>query len=197
VGLRESGRDPLAEAVAHIHARKTELFVAGVRANPIGLRPGVARLLRGAAACGVTVGLATTTTEANLDALLAPHFGQGWRDLFSVIVAGDQVARKKPYPDVYLAALAALGIDPGHVDVVAVEDSRAGVRAALAAGLTVVATRSRYCADDDLSEAACVLPDLGDPESPWPQRHPAFKSGWVEFDDLRRLAAAGRARSAA
>jgi HAD superfamily hydrolase (TIGR01509 family) len=193
-GLRESGRDPAAAAVAHIHAHKTELFVAGVRAQPIALRPGVRRLLRGAADCGAMLGLATTTTEANVGALLAPHFGDSWRSLFGVIVAGDRVARKKPSPDVYLAALSALGIDAGQV--VAIEDSQAGVRAARAAGVTAIATRSLYCADDDLSEAACVLPDLGDPESPWPHRHPAFAHGWVEFDDLRRLAA-GRARSAA
>lgn len=194
-GLRESGRDPAPEAVAQIHSRKTARYTESVRANAIALRPGVQRLLRDAAASGITLGLATTTTEANIDALLAPHFGPRWRDLFGVIVAGDQVPRKKPAPDVYLAALSALGFGPG--EAVAIEDSQAGVRSAGAAGLAAVATRSLYCADDDLSEAVCVLPDLGDPESPWAQRYPAFANGWVEFDDLRRVAAAGRARDAA
>jgi HAD superfamily hydrolase (TIGR01509 family) len=194
-GLRESGRDPAPEAIAHIHARKTELYTESVRAGAVALRPGVQRLLRGAAARGVTLGLATTTTAANVEALLAPHFGRQWRDLFGVIVAGDQVPRKKPAPDVYLAALSAL--EAGTGEAIAIEDSQAGVRSARAAGLAAVATRSLYCADDDLSEAVCVLPDLGEPESPWAQRHPAFENGWVDFDDLRRLAAAGRSRSAA
>ncbi|HMQ65914.1 MAG TPA: HAD-IA family hydrolase [Arachnia sp.] len=46
-----------------------------------------------------------------------------------------EVPRSKPAPDVYLAAAAALGIDPTAAAVV--EDSAAGARAGLAAGATV------------------------------------------------------------
>ena len=52
------------------------------------------------------------------------------------IYSGEQVARGKPWPDIYLHAAAKLGVDPGAC--VAVEDSINGVRAACAAGMTAI-----------------------------------------------------------
>ncbi len=60
----------------------------------------------------------------------------GLDDLFGDrVFSGMEVPRSKPAPDVYLAAAAALGIDPTAAAVV--EDSAAGVRAGLAAGAAV------------------------------------------------------------
>jgi HAD superfamily hydrolase (TIGR01509 family) len=56
---------------------------------------------------------------------------------FDVIVTAEDVPQPKPAPDIYLLACRMLGADPG--DTVAFEDSDSGVRAARAAGLTVVA----------------------------------------------------------
>jgi HAD superfamily hydrolase (TIGR01509 family) len=58
---------------------------------------------------------------------------------FDAIVAGDEVERVKPAPDVYLRVAEVLGLDPGAC--VAVEDSPAGVESALAAGMHVVVLR--------------------------------------------------------
>jgi HAD superfamily hydrolase (TIGR01509 family) len=55
---------------------------------------------------------------------------------FAAAVSAEDVARPKPAPDPYLAACAALGVDP-RVSF-AVEDSEIGIRSALAAGLTVI-----------------------------------------------------------
>ncbi len=57
--------------------------------------------------------------------------------LFVALVSSDEVAHGKPEPDVYLMACDRLGVDPARA--VAVEDSTNGIRAAAAAGLTVVA----------------------------------------------------------
>ena len=51
------------------------------------------------------------------------------------IFSGYEVARSKPFPDVYLAAASALGVDPKRCAVV--EDSVTGVMAGVAAGCTV------------------------------------------------------------
>jgi len=51
---------------------------------------------------------------------------------FDLVVAGDDVERPKPYPDPYLQAAAALGVDIR--DTVAIEDSPNGLRSALASG---------------------------------------------------------------
>jgi HAD superfamily hydrolase (TIGR01509 family) len=53
------------------------------------------------------------------------------------IFSGHEMARSKPFPDVYLAAAAALGAKPQRCAVV--EDSLIGVAAGLAAGATVFA----------------------------------------------------------
>jgi HAD superfamily hydrolase (TIGR01509 family) len=52
-----------------------------------------------------------------------------------LIFSGHELPRSKPFPDVYLAAAAALGVDPGRCAVV--EDTVTGVMAGVAAGATV------------------------------------------------------------
>jgi beta-phosphoglucomutase-like phosphatase (HAD superfamily) len=53
------------------------------------------------------------------------------------IFSGHEMARSKPFPDVYLAAAAALAASPQRCAVV--EDSLIGVTAGVAAGATVFA----------------------------------------------------------
>ena len=61
---------------------------------------------------------------------------RNWTDLFDMVVFGDEVARAKPHPDLYLRALEATGAAAERT--VVVEDSPNGVRAARAAGLAVI-----------------------------------------------------------
>jgi HAD superfamily hydrolase (TIGR01509 family) len=53
------------------------------------------------------------------------------------IFSGHEMPRSKPFPDVYLAAAAHLGVAPGRCAVV--EDTLTGLRAGVAAGATVFA----------------------------------------------------------
>lgn len=85
--------------------------------------------------------------------------GSGLSEWFEVIVAGDEVARAKPAPDLYLEACRRLGIPPEQA--VAVEDSPAGVSSARAAGLYVVGIP--YLADLEV-DADLVGRSLEDPE---------------------------------
>jgi HAD superfamily hydrolase (TIGR01509 family) len=64
-----------------------------------------------------------------------------WAGLFNSTVSSDEVARGKPFPDVYLEAARRLG-EPAE-NCVAVEDSANGIKAALAARLAVVALPNR------------------------------------------------------
>jgi HAD superfamily hydrolase (TIGR01509 family) len=57
-------------------------------------------------------------------------------DAFDVVIAGDDATRPKPFPDPYLQACAALGVDPA--DSVAIEDSPNGLRSAVASGASVI-----------------------------------------------------------
>ena len=83
---------------------------------------------------GVPLAIASSSPRERLDRTL---MAAGLAGLFDVTVAGDEVARGKPAPDLFLAAAERLGVSPG--DCVAVEDSAPGVESALAAGMTVVA----------------------------------------------------------
>jgi beta-phosphoglucomutase-like phosphatase (HAD superfamily) len=136
------------EQIAHLHARKTELYAQRVRAGQVQLRPGVAALIAEARAAGITLAIATTTTERNVHELLAATLGPeaiGW---FAAIGAGDVVARKKPAPDIWRWVLQRLGLPAA--EALALEDSAVGATSALAAGLPVVVARSAYTQHDAL-----------------------------------------------
>jgi HAD superfamily hydrolase (TIGR01509 family) len=178
------GEDVPDARIAALHRDKNARYAALLAAGEAGLRPGVLRLIRAAPAEGVRLGIATTTSPANVAALL-DAFLPDWRSRFSCVVAGDEVSRKKPAPDVYLEALLRLGIDAD--EAVAFEDSAQGVRAACAAGIRTVATPGIYTAGDALGGAVSVLPDLGDPQAPWPQAQQGCRNPWLEIEDLRRL----------
>ena len=57
-----------------------------------------------------------------------------------VVVTAEDVDRGKPHPDPYLAAAAALGVDPA--DAIVFEDADAGIESGLAAGMRVVVVGS-------------------------------------------------------
>jgi beta-phosphoglucomutase-like phosphatase (HAD superfamily) len=72
----------------------------------------------------------------------------------------EDVARTKPAPDLYLAAVKALGVAP-H-EAVAFEDSRNGIAAAKDAGLLCVAVPNALTAAMDLSRADLRLSSLAE-----------------------------------
>lgn len=154
--------------IARLHARKTTHFVRLVEQGALALRPGVARLLAEARAQHLTLAIATTTTAANVQALLMATLGPLAPAWFSCIGAGDRVPAKKPAPDIYQWVLQQLAQDHGLApgDCLAIEDSAPGVAAAQAAGLAVLATRSRYSQIDALPPVLADLDGLGEPGQP-------------------------------
>ncbi|HXN14825.1 MAG TPA: HAD-IA family hydrolase [Usitatibacter sp.] len=171
-----------AAAIGEIHATKTRFYTLLVAAEGAPWRPGIRRLMDEARRQGLLLALATTTTNANLEPLFAPVLGPGWRAQFAAIVAGDAVARKKPAPDAYLEVLRRVKVRAANA--VAFEDSRAGVEAALSAGLAVVATPSKWLAGDDLQAADLVLEHLGDAGWLWERDHPLLKQRWLSAKAL-------------
>lgn len=154
------GQAPDHDLIARLHAAKTELYVAAVAAEGLRLRPGIGEMIGEARAAGLRLAIATTTSRPNIDALSRSLFGRPADEVFDVIAAGDEVARKKPAPDVYHLALARLGLPAASC--LAVEDSANGVAAAIAAGLRVLACPGIYGAGDDLSPATLLLASFAD-----------------------------------
>lgn len=73
----------------------------------------------------------------------------GIQDYFDALVSGEEVARSKPAPDVYLEAARQLKVDPE--DCMAIEDAYNGLLAAKAAGMYAVAFESGRYPGIDLS----------------------------------------------
>lgn len=141
-----------------LHARKTVFYNQQVRDRVIALRPGVEALIRGAKSAGVRLAIATTTSRANIESLLAATLGEesiGW---FDALCCGEDVARKKPDPEVYVLALKILGLPADQC--LAFEDTANGLKAAGGAGLRTLITPSLYSAGEDFDGAKLILPDL-------------------------------------
>lgn len=80
------------------------------------------------------LGLASGSLHPVIDAVLAM---KSLRQFFQALVSVQDVERGKPAPDVFLRAAELLGVATGACCVI--EDSAAGVEAALAAGMQVIA----------------------------------------------------------
>jgi HAD superfamily hydrolase (TIGR01509 family) len=151
-------------AVARLHADKTARYVAAVEAGVMTLRPGVARLLHEAHAAGLRLAIATTTSPANVAALLRTALGPDGAGLFECIAAGDMVAEKKPAPDVYRLVLDRLQVAPERC--VAFEDTPNGLAAAQGAGIPTIITTSLYGGNAGFEDALMVVDGLGDADAP-------------------------------
>lgn len=165
--LYDLERQPLAPShglqrtalVERIHRLKNQYYAAIVAGGALPLRAGVTQLFADCATAGVSMGIATTTSAANVDALLAAHLGAGWRSRFAAVVCAEQAPLKKPNPQVYQRALQILGLPAD--EVLAIEDSPAGVAAARAAQLAVVVVRSFYFQRAAVPGALAVGDSLG------------------------------------
>lgn len=102
------------------------------------LLPGVARLVAHLQQHGVPLALATSTPRATLNRKL--HQRADMQAAFKVACCGDEVVNGKPAPDCFLQLAQRLGLPP--TECLVIEDSPAGVAAATAAGMRVVAVPS-------------------------------------------------------
>ena len=146
------------ERIKDLHAQKTERYVEILAAGGLPLRDGVADLIERAAAAGLRLAIATTTSRPNVDALTACCWAKAPEDIFEVIATGEQVKAKKPAPDLFELALIGLGL-PAE-DCLAFEDSRNGVLSATGAGLRTIVTPGKYTEDDDFTGADTIIPSL-------------------------------------
>ena len=145
---------------ADIHRVKTRHYVEMMESGSIPLRPGIARLLVEARNAGLLLGIATTTTLDNIQALLEANLGTESVSWFSAIGAGDCVPHKKPAPDIYHWVMKKL--DAGAGECLAFEDSENGLAAATRAGLPTVLTPTAYSEGQDFGAALKVVPDLSE-----------------------------------
>jgi HAD superfamily hydrolase (TIGR01509 family) len=152
------GEERLALA-ERIHAFKNTLYASIVARGGLPLRDGVSELLQDCAQAGIRLAIVTTTSRANVEALLSTHLGRDWQSGFSVVICAEEAPKKKPNPQAYLLALEALRLQPD--ETVAMEDAPAGVAAAQAACVPVIVTRSHYFNSSPVKNVLAAGPSLG------------------------------------
>jgi len=134
--------------VEALYARHAAHYHAQLRATPAAQlrKPGVLELLAWLEAAAIPTAIATSTlAEGAAEKLMLA----GLAERFPVVVTGEQVARSKPAPDIFLEAARRLDVSPGAC--VAFEDSDLGLEAALAAGMRAVAVPDLKAVPDALA----------------------------------------------
>jgi HAD superfamily hydrolase (TIGR01509 family) len=120
--------------------------------QPLPLKEGVEELLSHIETIGTPMAVATSSDYENAKAKL--HHS-GILHFFSHIIGGDQVVRSKPDPEIYLKAASAVLSEPSKC--LAVEDSKNGVKAAVAAGMTVVQIPDLIFPDQELLKLGHIV----------------------------------------
>ncbi|GAA4603165.1 HAD superfamily hydrolase (TIGR01509 family) [Actinoplanes octamycinicus] len=128
-----------AEWIAEFRRRRNEALAADLREIPgaVAAAHEIDQLFAGRLACASGADRAKVELQLSKVGLDRVFAGK--------IFSGMEMPRSKPAPDVYLAAAAALGVDPARAAVV--EDTATGVRAGVAAGAVVFG----YCPPDSLA----------------------------------------------
>jgi HAD superfamily hydrolase (TIGR01509 family) len=125
--------------------------------EPLEPASGARELIEQLRARGLKLAVASSSPRVWVEATLA---ALGLAESFEAIVAGDEVARSKPDPEIFLRAAEKLGVAPAHCLVI--EDSPGGVAGAVAAGMRVVAVRSPLTGGRSFAEAALTIDSLAD-----------------------------------
>ncbi|WP_343692090.1 hexitol phosphatase HxpB [Chitinophaga sp.] len=115
------------------------------------IMPGVIGLLQRFKQSGCKIGLATNSPDCLIPKVLRKLAIEHY---FDVTISSDFVARGKPSPDIYIKAAFELATIPSNCIVF--EDSKSGVRAAVAAGMSVVVVNRQV----DFNEAGFEIADV-------------------------------------
>jgi HAD superfamily hydrolase (TIGR01509 family) len=151
-------RHHIAALPQDILAQKHALMHAYLREQAFPLMPGASDAVEVLKSAGLSMAIVTGAgrTEGVLSTL--QHYG--WAEAFQAVVTADDVPHSKPAPDVYLLAMAQLGVRAD--EAIAIEDTAAGTRAAVAAGLRCIAIPHELSKHQDFSHATLVMSSMNE-----------------------------------
>jgi len=149
--LADAGRTAEPSQVARLVARKAAYYQELIHRRGYPFFPGARELVRAAAADGLRLGVVSGALRDEV----AGALGQaGLTDLIPILVTAEDVAESKPHPEGYLLALELLNSVPPLPErlihpheVVAIEDSPAGLESAAGAGLLTLAVAHTYAGE--------------------------------------------------
>lgn len=161
---RAAGEQVIREGLGHLI--DTAMFISAWDAlytekttnTKIALKLRAKELLEHLHSLDVRVAVATSSATARAREKLG---NAGIAQFFEIIVGGDQVAKSKPHPDIFLRVAELVGANPAQC--LALEDSENGVRAAMNAGMDTVQIPDLVDPSPDLRLLGhIVLPSLLD-----------------------------------
>lgn len=159
--LAEAGQEAGPARLTRLIARKAAYYQDLIRRQGYPFFAGAADLVRGAADRGWTLGVVSGALRDEVEGALRQ---EGLRELVKVIVTAEDVVESKPDPESYQRALQLMNTQPPlpqrlvhpH-EVLALEDSPAGLESAAGAGLVTVAVAHTYGAGE-LAAAGATIP---------------------------------------
>lgn len=129
--------------VKELADRKEAIYRELVATSGVSILPGAEQLLAALAEQAIPAAVASSTPRANLDAIFE---STGLDRHFKAVACGDDVAHGKPAPDIFLLAASLLDLPPQ--DCLVIEDAHAGIEAAIAAGIPVLAVATTNPLED-------------------------------------------------
>lgn len=155
--IRDLLRWPVSDEEADgIGFEKEELYREWIRRDGIRPIPGVLEFLSEARRLGIRCAVGSSAPRENVDLCLQALRLEG---VFSATVSGADVRRGKPAPDIFLMAAERIGISPRNCLVF--EDAPAGIAAAHAAGMRVVALLTSH-RREELADADVLASDFAE-----------------------------------
>ena len=147
----------LEETVEEIRSQISYQFMK-VLPEIIALMPGFEDLISRLNTAGIPAAVCTSSSSGYARSLLSEF---GFLDCFDFIIGGEMVPNGKPAPDCYLMSCEKLGFEVSEVMVL--EDSENGCRAAIDAGTFAVGVPSVHNEGHNYTGAAIVARTLADP----------------------------------
>ncbi len=161
--LEGAGQQASVPRLMRLIARKASYYQERIRGSGYPPFPGAFQLVREAAAAGLMLGVVSGALREEVQGALRQA---GVAEMFKTLVTADDVAQGKPDPEGYRAALDALNALPPLPErllhpheVVAIEDSPAGLAAAADVGLLTLGVAHTYPAAK-LHDADAVVESL-------------------------------------
>jgi tRNA threonylcarbamoyl adenosine modification protein YeaZ len=127
------------EEIASISREKTEIFREAVRREGVGPMPGAIELLAALHQREIPMAVASSAPRQNVDTFLKML---GIESYFKAIVSGEEVARGKPDPQIFLLAAEKLNAEPCCCAVI--EDAVGGIAAAHAADMRTIGVAANH-----------------------------------------------------
>lgn len=137
---------------------ESEAIFASLLEDILAPMPGLFTLLERIEAAGLPKGVATSSSRRYLEEMLGRF---DLLDRFHMTLGAEDVTHGKPHPEIYLKAARRLEIDPAEMMVL--EDSEAGTRAAAAAGAQIISIPHEHSSAHNFEVATAIARRLDDP----------------------------------